>query len=221
MRRGRANVAPFGALVALALVLAPSPAAAQQGAPPEVVLGGHLYPRPYGLAYVYGQLRVPDGTPPSAVAGQRVDLYATNSPFRAWAPLTSLTTDWKGYFTFHQEIAQNTAYRAVWNMGGTPVQSKDKLVKLPLRVSLRVRRQGGRRVTFSGSSYPPHPGARIYLQQLDKHGRFRTVTSTTVAASSKFERRWRLRRPGVFRALFPGDGQFGVAASRPVRVKKG
>jgi hypothetical protein len=207
--------------VLVALGVPASPAAAQGVAAPEVVLGGHLYPTPYGLAYVYGRVRVPDGAPPSAVAGQQVNLYASVFPFTAWGPVATLTTDWEGYFTYHQQIAQNMSFRAIWNMGGTPVQSQDKLVTLPLRVSLRANRAGGGRVTFSGNSFPPHPGARIYLQRLDKHGRFRTVTSTTTASSSTFKRPWRLRRPGVFRALFPGDGQFGVAASRPVRVQRG
>jgi hypothetical protein len=215
--RAQLGIACAAAVAAFALLLA-GPARAQGVAAPEVILGGHLYPRPFGLTYAYGQVRVPDGTPPGAVAGQTVDLYASTFPFTGWVPVASLTTDWKGYFTYHQRINQNVAFRAVWNMGGTPVQSKDKLVKLPLRLRLRVSRRGARRVIFRGVSYPPHPGGRIYLQQLGGHGRFRTVTSTTIASGSSFSRSWRLRRPGVFRALFPGDGQFGEAASRPVRV---
>lgn len=197
-----------------------TPAQAQGVAAPETVIGAHLYPRPYGLTYVYGRLRVPDGTPAGAVAGQRVDLYLSGSPFTAWTFVTTLTTDWAGYFTYHTTIGQNTSFHAIWQ-SSAPIQSRDRLVKLPLRVSLRVSRGRGRLLTFRGSSYPPHPGAPIYLQQLDRHGRFRTVTSTTIAAGSTFRRPWRMRKPGgVFRALFPGDGQFGAAASQPVRVAR-
>jgi hypothetical protein len=206
-----------------ALALAAAPAQAQTPAAPEVILGGHLYPTPYGNTYVYGRLRVPASEPQTDVAGQTVALYASGFPFTAWAPVATLTTDWQGYFSYHTTIGQNTSYRAIWQ-SAAPVQSKDKLVKLPLKLSLRAShtrvRRGGL-VTFTGTSYPPHPGPKVYLQQMDRHGRFRTVTSTTISASSKFSRRWRVRRGGVFRALFAGDGQFGVAASRPVRVRAG
>ena len=218
MRKGSGTVAVLGALMAIAVPA--SRAHAQGVTAPEVVLGAHLYPKPYGLTYVYGRLRVPDGTPASAVANQKVDLSAPVFPFNAWAVVATLTTDWEGYFSYHQTVAQNTDFDAIWHNGAADVHSKDRMVELPLRVSLRVSAGRGRRVTFKGSSFPPHPGARIYVQQMDRHGRFRTVTSTRTAASSKFARPWRLRRPGVFRALFPGDGQFEASASRPVRVRK-
>jgi hypothetical protein len=93
---------------------------------------------------------------------------------------------------------------------------------VPLKLSLKashtkVKKKGV--VTFTGAGRPAHPGAKVELQELDKHGRYKTVSSTTASPSSQFSVRTRLRRSGVFRVLFPGDGQFGIAASRPVRVQ--
>jgi len=206
----------LGALLAVA-----APASAQGPVARDVILGGHLYPKPYGNTYVYGHVRVPATEPAADVAGQTVALWASAFPFTAWTQVATLTTDFGGYFSYHTTLAQNMTYRAIWQTA-PPVTSKDKLVKVPLKLSLRashkrVKRKGV--VTFTGAGRPAHPGARIDLQQIDKHGRFKTVDSTVASPASEFRVRIRVRRGSVYRVLFPGDGQFGVAASRPVRVR--
>jgi hypothetical protein len=219
MLGGRTHIAVLGGLVALLLLL-PSGAGAQGPTVPDVILGGHLYPKPYGNTYVYGHVRVPATEPATDVAGQTVQLYASAFPFVDWQQIATLTTDWEGYFSYHTTIGQNTSYRAIWQTAA-PVQSKDKLVKLPLKLSLRASHRRVKRggvVTFAGATRPLHPGVPIDIQQMDRRGRFTTVAHTTVAPNSSFSLRARLRRGGVFRALFAGDGQFGVAASRPLRV---
>lgn len=209
----------IGIALAAALALGAPAAASAQVAAPEVVIGAHLYPRPFGLEYTYGQLRVPDSTPASAVQGQTVALYASVFPFTTWTQVATLTTDFKGYFSYHSTIAQNTAYHAIWE-GASPLQSRDRLVKLPLRLRLHARRGRGGLVTFSGNAYPLHPGARVLIQRMNSHGRFRNLTHTTLLSSSRFTRRVRVKgRGGVFRALFSGDGQFGISASRPLRLR--
>ncbi len=204
----------------LTLALLPASAAAQNPPAPTVILGGHLYPRPYGNTYVYGRLEVPATQPASTVAGQTVALYASGFPFVDWAQIATLTTDFGGYFSYHASIGQNTSYRAIWQTAA-PVQSKDKLVKLPLKLSLhashhRVKRRGV--VTFKGADRPAHPGVPVELQQADRHGRFKTFARTVVSTANTFSKRVRLRRGGLFRVLFAGDGQFAISASRPVRV---
>ena len=207
----------LGALLAVA-----APASAQGPVARDVILGGHLYPKPYGNTYVYGHVRVPATEPAADVAGQTVALWASAFPFTAWTQVATLTTDFEGYFSYHTTLGQNTSYRAIWQSANPPVQSKDRLVKVPLKLSLKashtkVKKKGV--VTFTGAGRPAHPGAKVELQELDKHGRYKTVSSTTASPSSQFSVRTRLRRSGVFRVLFPGDGQFGIAASRPVRVQ--
>jgi hypothetical protein len=210
MRSGRAHLC---ALVTFAVVALAAPAAAAPPVVPDVVLGGHLYPKPYGLAYAYGEVRVPAGST-QPVSGQTVTLYQSIYPFTAWAPVATLTTDFGGYFSFHETIAQNVAFRAVWN----GVVSKDKLVKLPLRVSMKARRSG-RSVIFRGSSFPLLVGRLIELQRLGRHGGFHTFARVEIGSAAGYERRVATRRGGVFRALAPADGQYAVGASRPVRVK--
>jgi hypothetical protein len=220
--RGRLRTICVGLAAAIVAALSIVPHAAAQGpAAPTLILGGHLYPRPFGLAYVYGHAEVPATEPQSDVAGQTVVLYESAFPFTAWTQVATLTTDFEGYFAYHQTLGQNTAFRAIWQ-AATPVQSKDKLLKVPMKLSLRashtrVKRRGV--VTFTGAGRPAHPGARVELQEMDRHGRFKTLSSTVSSLSSAFSVRIRVRRTGVFRVLFPGDGQFGVAASRPVRVR--
>jgi hypothetical protein len=220
--RGSLRSICVGCAVAICIALImPGGAAAQGPTAPTLILGGHLYPRPFGLAYAYGHAEVPASEPQSDVAGQTVALYESTFPFSAWTQVATLTTDFEGYFTYHQTIAQNTAFRAIWQ-AATPVQSKDKLIKLPMKLALkashrRVKRGGV--VTFSGSGSPGHPGSTVQLQQLDSHGGFKTISSAVVSPTSTFSVRLRVRRGGVFRALFPGDGQFGASASRPVRVR--
>jgi hypothetical protein len=221
--RSRGKPRSIGVALAAALALGlflPVGAAAQGPTVPTLILGGHLYPRPFGLAYAYGHAEVPASEAQSDVAGQTVLLYESTFPFTGWTQVATLTTDFEGYFTYHQTIAQNTEFRAIWQ-APTPVQSKDKLLKLPMKLALkashrRVKRGGV--VTFSGSGSPGHPGSKVQLQQMDSHGGFKTVSSTVVSPTSTFSVRLHVRRGGVFRALFSGDGQFGASASRPVRV---
>lgn len=221
MRGGRRYIAALMALAALSVMAAS--AAAQGPTVPDVILGGHLYPKPYGNTYVYGHVRVPPTEPATDMANQKVVLYSSVYPFTGWTPVVTLVTDWEGYFSYHTTLSQSTSYRAIWQ-AATPVQSKDKLVKVPLKLSLRashtkVRRRGV--VTFTGATRPAHPAARVELQQMDRHGRFKTVAGTVATPGSTYSLRIRVRRTGVYRVLFPGDGQFGVAASRPVRVRIG
>jgi hypothetical protein len=220
MRGGRKLIAAIS--TAALLGLAATPASAQGPAVPTTILGAHVYPKPYGNTYVYGRVEVPATQPPSNVANQTVVLYSSVFPFTTWTPVSTMTTDFEGYFSYHTTLGQNTSYRAIWQSANPPVQSKDRLVKVPLKLSLKashtkVKKKGV--VTFTGAGRPAHPGAKVELQELDKHGRYKTVSSTTASPSSQFSVRTRLRRSGVFRVLFPGDGQFGIAASRPVRVQ--
>jgi hypothetical protein len=206
-------------LAALALVL-PAGAAAQNPPLRTLILGGHLYPKPFGDAYVYGHVEVPITEPASDLQGQTVVLYQSAFPFTTFTPVATMTTDFEGYFSFHTTIAQNMTYRAIWQTN-PPVQSKDKLLKLPFKLTLkashtRVKRRGV--VTFTGGGAPAHPGAQVQLQQMDSHGRFKTFAKTVTTPQSTFSVRTRVRRGGVFRVLFAGDGQFGISASRPLRV---
>ena len=168
---------------ALAVAFACAAAGSASGANPTVpttILGGHLYPGPFGDTYVYGHVELPDSQDQAGIANQTVALYASPFPFTAWTQVATLTTDFGGYFSYHTSIAQNMTYRAVWQTN-PPVQSKDKLVKLPLKLSFkashsRVKRKG--LVTFKGAGRPGHPGAAVELQQANNNGYFVTVAKS-------------------------------------------
>jgi hypothetical protein len=227
--RGKGRLACAALVAGLAAVALPGAAAAAKGPhvriaqnPPArtLILGGHLYPKPFGDAYIYGHVEVPITEPATDLAGQTVVLYQSAFPFTAFAPVATMTTDFEGYFSFHTTVNQNMTYRAVWQTN-PPVQAKDKLLKVPLKLTLkashkRVKQRGV--VTFTGIGAPAHPGARVEVQQMDKNGRFKTFATTTTTPQSTFSLRTRVKRGGVFRALFGGDGMFGISASRPIRV---
>lgn len=220
--RGKGRLTCAALVVALAALALALPAGAGAQNPPvrTLILGGHLYPKPFGDAYVYGHVEVPITEPASDLLGQTVVLYQSAFPFTTFTQVATLTTDFEGYYSFHTTVNQNMTYRAIWQTS-PPVQSKDKLLKVPLKLTFkashtRVKKRGV--VTFTGLGAPAHPGARVELQQMDAHGRFKTFATTTTTPQSTFSVRTRVKRGGVFRALFGGDGMFGISASRPLRV---
>ena len=134
--------------------------------------------------------------------------------YTAWQQVATLTTDWQGYFSFNETIGQSVAFRAVWGS----LQSKDRPVALPPKVTLAAAAKG-RRVMFSGASFPPQPGRVVRLQKLSRGGRFRTIASAVSASGNGFARELRVHSGGVYRALVPASGQYGIGVSRPLRVR--
>src|SRR5437773_3744309 len=111
---GGGKLSSLGAALAVWAALAllgPGAAVAQNPPVPTLILGGHLYPKPFGLAYVYGHAELPATADQSGVAGQTVVLYSSTFPYTGWVQVASLTTDFGGYFIYHQTIGQNTAFR--------------------------------------------------------------------------------------------------------------
>src|SRR5947207_14257262 len=103
--RSRGKPRSIGVALAAALALGlflPSGAAAQGPAAPTLILGGHLYPRPFGLEYEYGHAEVQASDPQSGVAGHTVLLYESTFPFAAWTQLSTLTPAALRYFSDHQ-----------------------------------------------------------------------------------------------------------------------
>jgi hypothetical protein len=220
--RGNARFARAALAAALGVCALVLPVAAGAQNPPvrTLILGGHLYPKPFGDAYVYGHVEIPITEPAADLQGQTIALYQSAFPFTAFTQVTTLTTDFEGYFSFHTALAQNMTYRAIWQTNPA-VQSKDKLLKLPFKLTLkashtRIKQRGV--VTFTGAGAPAHPGAAVELQQADSNGRFKTFAKTVTTPQSTFSLRTRVKRGGLFRVLFAGDGMFGISASRPLRV---
>ena len=108
--------------------------------------------------------------------------------------------------------------------GGPPPAPTLKAVSVSLRVSdSRPRR--GQVVRFRGSVRPARDGALVYIERRTRRGRYRRVARARLrdagASRSRFSRRIRLRRGGVFRARVPGDAGHRTGRSRARRIRVG
>lgn len=156
--------------------------------------------RPYGDAY----------TPVSTATG----------------PATA-TTNNAGRFAFTLKPALNTQYRAV-AQASPPVTSAPKLVLVRTRVGLIVSDltpRAGALVRFRGTVRPAHDGARALIQRRSGTGRFVTVARATLRDAgtelSRYSRRIRVRRDGVYRVKVAGDADHVNGYSRTRRLDVG
>lgn len=221
----------FAAAIAICALTAPAAVRAQ--AVPEIRLriGAHLYPRPWGLAYVFGYLRRADTVPVAAVAGRPVTLEEAQFPFTQWIPVASGQTNELGYFSFRRpRVLTNTMYRATVQLD-QPLASQQVLLHVPFRpaLALRVRRdRKGALVVARGTVRPGRPGATAWVQALSqKTGIWRDrvrVRLTGDGAYSRFRSRpFRIRTSTTLRLRIPSDGinESAVSAPRAVRVPGG
>jgi hypothetical protein len=80
-------------------------------------------------------------------------------------------------------------------------------------------------VRFTGLVFPRHNGRRAYVQRRSPSGRWVTVGRPTLGAfdatSSRYTRRLRIRRTGVYRVKVNGHSDHATGYSRLVRVVAG
>ena len=129
-----------------------------------------------------------------------------------------------GNFTVEVKPAVNTQYQVV-AQASPPVTSGARLVVVRPRVGLIVSDstpRRGRRVGFSGSVAPAHDGAVALIQRQTSAGRFATVARTTLRDAgetlSRYSRRVRVRRDGVYRVKVAGHDDHVNGFSRERRL---
>lgn len=136
------------------------------------------------------------------------------------------TTTPSGDYTFTVNPALNTQYRTV-AQASPPVTSGPRLVLVRMSVSLRLSDstpRRGTRVRFFGSVRPAHDGRIVQIQRRTSTGRWRTVARATLRDAgdlrSRYSRRVRVRRDGVYRVKAPGDGDHvnGYSRTRAIDV---
>jgi hypothetical protein len=98
--------------------------------------------------------------------------------------------------------------------------------KVGLRLSDKTPLRG-QRVRFRGSVMPPHDGQAVKIQRRTRTG-WRTIAQPVLAtaapingvARSRYSKRIRIRRSGVFRTVKPADGDHarGKSPKRRARV---
>jgi plastocyanin len=110
----------------------------------------------------------------------------------------------------------------VLSAGGAPPPSPTlPRIRVTLGVSDSTPRRG-QRVRFSGSARPQHDGRLVYIQKRTRRGTYRTIARTRLrdagASRSRYSRRLRIFRGGVFRARVLGDGDHRTGTSRTRRL---
>ena len=160
-----------------------------------------------------------------------VALQANPYPFRGFKDVAHTTTNSKGAYRFTIKPIRHTRYRTVSPSPAaiydTVIQSPQVLVHVRLRVGIRLSTstpRRGQRVRFFGSVAPKHNGRKVFVQRRRRDGRWRTVarTLTRNAAGnrSRYSKRVRVFRTGVYRVRVRGDADHstGTSARRLIRV---
>lgn len=215
MRTSR--IAPLFALAALVALPAVAPGQGQKPPKPQRPPGqGALTLDAKPTTIVFGEATAIEGrlSGTSNDAGTTVRLEAdTTRPYGDKYDDTGLTTrtEPNGRYAFSVKPALNTQYRAV-AQASPPVTSNPRLVVVRTKVGLIVSDttpRRGRRVRFRGTVAPAHDGGTALIQRRTSTGAFATVARTTLVdagdAVSRYSRRVRIRRDGVYRVKVPGD----------------
>jgi hypothetical protein len=87
----------------------------------------------------------------------------------------------------------------------------------------RRRLARGVSVRFSGRIFPARDGVLVEIQKRQAGGQWRTVKRTTArhanASSSRYAKRFRIRKRGAYRVQVNSDGQYVGNTGRVIRVR--
>ena len=172
---------------------------------------------------ISGRLTGPDS------GGQRVDLEQTPFPYTSpFANAGTTTTAPNGDYTFTHTPTINTRYHAVARTNPR-TQSADIVVGVRRRVTLRIGDRTparGQRVRFAGTVTPGADGKVALIQRRTRKG-WRTLSTPTLVATtavngvarSKYARRIRIRRGGLYRTVVRRQGgEYVTGKSRRKRI---
>jgi hypothetical protein len=174
---------------------------------------------------VFGSTTTISGSLRRNTANVRIILQSRSFfPRDTFANISTTPTDRRGDYRFVAKPGVNTVYRVLTDtqpVGG----SVDLLVRVRTRVGLRTSRnvvRAGGLVLFTGLVFPRHNGRRAYVQRRSPSGRWVTLARPTLrafdATSSRYSRRLRIRRTGVYRVKVNGHSDHATGYSRLVRV---
>jgi hypothetical protein len=219
-------------LILVVLLLAPVAVAEAQKKPARPPAGSG----PYGLVptvsitakpnpIVIGNATTISGSLRTNTANVRISLQARRySPRGTFATIATTTTDRRGDYRFAPKPRFNTTYR-VLAATQPAVRSSEPLVRVRMRVGVRTNRgtvRAGSFVRFTGRVFSRHNGRRAYIQRRSPTGRWVTVARPTLrtydATSSRYSRRVRVRRTGVYRVKVLGHADHATGFSRLVGV---
>jgi hypothetical protein len=159
--------------------------------------------------------------------GTKVDLEQTPFPFTdPFKNAAQGTTDAAANYSFQATPAVNTRYHVVAK--SPPATSADVTVfvrtKVGLRLGDRTPRRGAR-VRFRGSVLPAHDGQAVRIQRRTRVG-WKTIATPVLRAAtpldgvtrSRYRKRIRIHRSGVYRTVMPRHGDHARGKSRKRRA---
>lgn len=222
-------------VLAIAASVCVVPLAATAAKPPKNPPGGApaltIAAKP--TLITYGRTATISGRLTGSNHGNRpVGLRRNPWPFRAFVDARRVTrTAPNGSYSFTVRPTRHTRYRTVSpqpvTIYDTLLRSPEVLILVRLRVGIRLSDstpRRGQRVRFFGSVAPKHNGRRVFIQRRRHDGRWRTVarTLTRNAAGnrSRYSKRVRVFRNGLYRVRVRGhaDHRTGTSRRRAIRV---
>ena len=217
------RTAACAALVLLASAAVPAPTGGKPGERAPGIAIAHPAPIVLGSAgSIVGRLTG------RRRAGRTAVLYADAHPYDRSRRRASTLTDRQGDYRFTVAPRVNTRYR-VRIPGTTPtLTSASVMLEVRFRVSLSISDptpRAGSRVRFSGWVRPARDGRLVRLQRFSSRGTFATVARTRLrdagARRSRYSRRLRINRSGLYRVRVGGDRANATASSRAVTIAVG
>ena len=154
-------------------------------------------------------------------SGRTVTIEQDPFPVDNFTNAGTATTNATGDWSSAQKPTANTRYRA--RSGNAESKTVDVMVRpaITLRVSDRTP-AAGTRVRFFGRLCPEHDGVAIALQRrFGKHWhtlRKPVLKDIPGSTCSKYSKRLRVRRDGVYRTRFLGDASYVAGNSRTRRL---
>ncbi|HWH45480.1 MAG TPA: hypothetical protein VNT32_12190 [Thermoleophilaceae bacterium] len=158
--------------------------------------------------------------------GVTIELQRRPHPFTAAFEgfATTTTTTTSSYSFRAVQPREHTRYRVVARTA-EPQTSGEETVTVSIRVGFRVSDRTprrGQRVNFSGFARPAHDGAIARIQRRTSTGSWRTVARARLVDAgeeiSRYARRLRVYRDGVYRVFVPGDADHASGRSGPRRL---
>jgi hypothetical protein len=201
----------------------PKPKPAPKPAPPgkvSLTLAAKPAIVTYGRAVTFsGQRKGTDH------GGKPVALQSNPFPFKAFKTVAVVKTDTKGNYRFVLKPRRHTRYRTVTpepaTIYDTVIKSPELLEHVRLAVGIRLSDSTparGQRVRFFGSVLPKHNRRKVFIQRRRADGRWRTVARTLTRNAtgnrSKYSKRVRIRRTGVYRVRVRGHADHSTNNSR-------
>jgi hypothetical protein len=165
---------------------------------------------------ISGQLKA------APVAAQQVQLQSTEFPFNNFNTVATATTDASGNYTFTTTPNKSSRYRVV-TVTKPKTTSPEAQVNVAIKVTRRVSDATparGQRVRFRGSAAPALAGRPVTIERRAANGSWKAAATTTLNAQSKYAKRIKIRRSGIYRATVAGtDPSLLTGHSRRIKLK--